>query len=170
MSAPEAPLRPLDLLGALLEHGVEFVVIGGFSLAAHGVVRGTKDIDIIPAPGTENLARLAGALKELEATVMLAEDFDPDELGIEPDVDGLSRGGNWALRTALGRLDVMQDVAGVKSYDELHRGAVAHELPGLDRAPLFAGLDDLIAMKLAAGRDQDRLDIAELERARGAAE
>ena len=49
MSTPsrrEPPLRALELMETLLRHGVEFVVIGGFSLAAHGYVRGTKDLDI----------------------------------------------------------------------------------------------------------------------------
>lgn len=43
-------LQAEPLLSTLRRHGVEFVVIGGFSLAAHGVVRGTQDIDIVPAP------------------------------------------------------------------------------------------------------------------------
>jgi hypothetical protein len=47
--AGEPPLRPLELLGELLRNDVDFVVIGGFSLAAHGVVRATKDVDIVPA-------------------------------------------------------------------------------------------------------------------------
>jgi hypothetical protein len=44
--------------------------------------------------------------------VMLA-----DELGIAPDEVGLGLGGNWVLRTRLGRLDVMQDVPGAKGYE-----------------------------------------------------
>lgn len=161
------PLRALELLGELLRHRVEFVVIGGFSLAAHGLVRGTKDVDIVPAPDRANLARLADALAELGAEVDLAADFQPAELGLKPDADGLARGGNWVLSTLLGRLDIMQAVAGVRGYEQLRAGAVRHEPVGLGEAVLFAGLDDLVAMKLAAGRDQDLLDIAELERARG---
>jgi len=169
MSEGRAPvLRPLEILQTLLRHGVSFVVIGGFSLAAHGYVRGTKDVDIVPDPAPENLARLAAALAEIDAEIMLADDFDPAELGIGPDQEGLALGGNWVLRTTLGRLDVMQDVAGVKGYRQLRSGAVDHEVPGVAGSLLFAGLDDLIAMKLAAGRDQDLLDVAELERARAA--
>jgi hypothetical protein len=163
------PLRPLELLAALRAHGVEFVVIGGFSLAAHGYVRGTKDVDIVPAPDSENLRRLAAALADLEAEIDLAEDFDAAELGIAPDADGLAFGGNWVLRTRLGRLDVMQDVPGVKGYDELWHGAVNYRPGDLDHDILFAGIDDLIRMKLAAGREQDRVDIAALEQARGQA-
>lgn len=56
----------------------------------------------------------------------------------------------------------------MKSYAQLRAGAITRELPGFDRPPLFAGLDDLIALKQAAGRDQDLADVAELERRRQA--
>ncbi|MDX6698790.1 MAG: hypothetical protein QOE65_2187 [Solirubrobacteraceae bacterium] len=168
MTQAPAPLDPLALFRALHARGVEYVVIGGFSLAAHGVVRGTKDVDVFPDPDPKNLERLAEALGDLEARVHGMDDFAPDEFPAQLDADGLGAGGNWVLSTVHGRLDVMQYVAGVKGWDQLREGAVAYEIPGLDHAPLFAGLDDLVAMKRAAGRDQDLLDIVELERARGA--
>lgn len=150
------------MLRLLAEHGVQFVIIGGFALSAHGVVRGTKDIDVMPDPRPGNLGRLAAALRALDAEVM----FSPSELGLVPDQDGLSRGGNWVLRTRLGRLDVMQDVAGAKSYDALRSAAVERDVPGA--GPFwFSGYDDLIAMKVAAGRPQDELDVTSLHRARG---
>lgn len=164
---PVVALQPEALLATLIDAGVRFVVIGGFSLAAHGIVRGTKDVDVVPDPDPANLSRLAAALVDLEAEVLLADDFDPAELGIRPDADGLALGGNWVLRTRLGRLDVMQHVAGVRSYEMLQRHAVTYDLPGAGTIR-FAGLDDLIAMKSAAGRPQDELDVANLERARRA--
>jgi hypothetical protein len=166
VSAPAPVLHAERLLRTLREHGVDLVVIGGFALSAHGVVRGTKDVDIVPGPDPPNLRRLASALRALDAEVMLAEDFAPSELGLEPDEEGLALGGNWVLRTRLGRLDVMQDVPGLKSYAALRARAVDVDVP--DAGPvLFAGLDDLIAMKVAAGRPQDELDVASLLRARG---
>jgi hypothetical protein len=160
------PLSADRLLSTLKTHGVEFVVIGGFSLAAHGVVRGTKDLDIMPAPASENLARLANALRDMAARPLLADDFDPVELGLEPDASGLLAGGNWVLATQYGRLDVMQLVEGVKSYEDLYGRAVMASAPGVEQPVAFAGLDDLVAMKTAAGRPQDLIDIADLERAR----
>lgn len=166
MSEP-APLEPLALFRVLRAHGVEYVVIGGFALSAHGVVRGTKDVDIFPAPDAGNLANLAQALDALEARVHGMDDFEPHEFPAQLDTEGLGAGGNWVLSTRHGRLDVMQDVSGVRGWEQLRAGAVAYDVPTLGHAPLFAGLDDLVAMKRAAGRDQDLLDIAELERARG---
>lgn len=48
-------LDPLPLLRALHERGVEYVVVGGFALNAHGVIRVTKDLDIVPNPSERNL-------------------------------------------------------------------------------------------------------------------
>jgi hypothetical protein len=159
------PLDALTLLRALRDHDVDFVVIGGFSLAAHGYVRGTKDVDIVPNPAIGNLRRLAEALRALKAEVALGD--LAGELGLEPDEAGLAGGGNWVLETVHGRLDVMQDVPGSPGYGALRARAVLHVVPDAGPVP-FAGLDDLIAMKRAAGRPQDLIDIAELERSRPA--
>jgi hypothetical protein len=162
---PEPTFRPLDLLGELVRHGVDFVVIGGFSLAAHGVVRGTKDVDVVPEPTRDNLARLMTALEALEAEPLAVGDFRPNEL-VELTLENLATGGNWLLRTKLGRLDVMQHVPGMTSYGELRADAVVVQLRDLDLAAAFAGYEDLIAMKQASGREQDLRDITELELAR----
>ena len=60
----------------------------------------------------------------------------------------------------------MQDVAGARSYARLRAGAVRHEVPDAGLF-WFSGFDDLIAMKVAAGRPQDQLDVTSLRRARG---
>jgi hypothetical protein len=152
-------LRPQELLAALRRHEVEFVVIGAFALAPHGYVRATTDVDIVPNPERDNLNRLAAALRELDAAVALG-DLDPDELGLEPDAEGLSAGGNWGLATRYGRLDVMQDVPGLRSWEALRAGAVAiNEI-------LYAGYDELISMKVASGREEDLRDVGALEAGR----
>ena len=52
-----ARLQPLELLRVLREHDVDFLVIGGVAVAAHGYVRATKDVDIIPEPSATNALR-----------------------------------------------------------------------------------------------------------------
>ena len=152
-------LRPRELLGRLHDHGVEFDVIGGFALAPHGYVRATKDLDIVPEPSPGNLARLAAALRDLDARVDLG-DLGNEELGPISDEQGLRAGGNWALLTRLGRLDVMQDVPGLRDYAQLREGAV--DVNGTR----YAGYDELISMKVASGRVEDLRDIGALESAR----
>ncbi|HVP03901.1 MAG TPA: hypothetical protein VMT10_15135 [Solirubrobacteraceae bacterium] len=160
MADAQVRLRPRDLLAALHRHDVEFVVIGAMSLAVHGYVRATKDLDVVPDPERPNLRRLAEALRSMDARVDLG-DMDADELSLEPDEDALSGGGNWVLTTTFGRLDVMQDVPGLRDYKHLRGGAV--EVNGT----LYAGYDEVLSMKSAAGREEDLRDIAALKHARG---
>lgn len=166
-SAPP-PLRFFELLGALVAHEVEFVLIGGFALGFHGAERATKDVDIVPGPGEDNLTRLWRALEELEAKPHGLEDFRPEEMPLEWSLEGLILGGgNWIVHTRFGRLDVMQWVDPFDSYDALRANAVEEYMEEVGGTILVAGLDDLIAMKEVAGRDQDLIDITRLRMAHG---
>ena len=167
-AATPPPLRFFDLLRTLVEHEVEFVVIGGFALGFHGAERATKDVDIVPAPGEQNLTRLWQALDELEAEPQGLEDFRSEEIPIEWSLQGLIEGGgNRILHTRFGRLDVMQWVPPFDSYDELRVGAVEERVEEVGGRVLVAGLDDLVAMKEVAGRDQDLIDVTRLRMAHG---
>ncbi|HEY7693318.1 MAG TPA: hypothetical protein VH816_13355 [Gaiellaceae bacterium] len=155
-------LRPLELLRVLVEQDVEFVVIGGFSLAAYGVQRATKDVDVVPDPERSNLERLYEALRGIDARPIELDDFEPRELPVAFDLEALLAGGNWALSTELGRIDLMQWLEGV-DYRSLRSRAEFRDVPGAGRV-WFAGREDLIAMKLAAGRPQDLVDVESLRR------
>ncbi len=48
-----------ELLRRLSKANAEFVVVGGLAVSAWGVVRGTKDIDVVLSPDAENLKRVA---------------------------------------------------------------------------------------------------------------
>ena len=57
------PPQQLDadtILRTLIEHGVEFVVIGGLAVGAHGYPRATKDVEVVPAPDPDNRRRRSG--------------------------------------------------------------------------------------------------------------
>lgn len=164
-------VEPLELdadaiLRALVERDVEFVVIGGLAVAAHGYIRGTNDIDIVPNPDRQNLALLFDALVALAAEPIETGDFRPEQMPVAFDVEGLVHGGNWTLRTLRGRLDILQRAAGFESYEALGSRALELDLRDVGRV-LFAGYDDLVAMKEAAGRPQDHEDLQRLREARG---
>lgn len=157
-------LDPIPLLRFLEERGIEHIVIGGFAVNAHGFIRVSKDLDIVPNPNRENLERLANALRELNASNAEGDDFDDSEFPLDPmSADDLSEGGNFRLDTDLGELDIMQWVAGLdgdNSYAELARQAIGGQPDGVHVQ--ICGLAHLRAMKRAAGRPRDLDDLKHL--------
>lgn len=159
-----APLEAASLLAALTQGGVRFIVIGGLAVGAHGFPRATKDIDIVPEPSRENLERLAGVLSDLDYEIIGGEEFEAEEL-VHPDVQGLLDGGSWVLRTRFGRLDILQHLEPDIEYSALDADAIEDEVFGAKVR--FCGYAHLVAMKEAAGRDQDLVDLARLRASRG---
>jgi len=159
-----APLDAKSLFAALDTAEVRFIVIGGFAVSAHGYLRGTKDLDIVPDPDPENLQRLAGALSQLDAKIMGAEEFAKEEV-VQPDVAGLAMGGNFVLMTDYGRLDILQVVNPDFEYQDLDATAIEDQVLG--HRVRFCGYEDLVRMKKAAGRLEDELDLKRLRAARG---
>jgi hypothetical protein len=168
-ATPRRALEVDELLEVIDAHEVEYVIIGGFAVAAHGHPRATKDVDICPNPKQANLRRLAAALEELEATPIDLDEFK-GEFDLRPDYEGLQQGGNWTLMTKHGRLDVMQTFSfegtdeELGDYTDLAGHAVSRDFYG--KARRFCGYEDLLAMKRAANRDQDRIDVNSLKQAR----
>src|SRR3954453_20738390 len=96
---------PDELIAPLKAGGVDYVLIGGLAVAAHGCPRATKDIDIVPDPEPGHLPRLSHVLRRIYARHFAAGDFDPAESPFDPlDPSDLRAGGNRDLATRLGRL------------------------------------------------------------------
>jgi hypothetical protein len=157
-------LEAEPLLDVLADHEVEYLVVGGFAVSAHGFPRATKDIDICPEPSDANLGRLADALADLHAELIGLDEFE-GEFDLEPNLEGLKLGGNWVLMTKHGRLDVMQHLKGLGEegggWAELRPHAVKRTFLGHET--LFCSYEDLVKMKTAAGRDQDKVDVRTLK-------
>lgn len=169
MTAPPRTLRAWELLGALVDCNVEFFVIGGLAVGVYGYERGTKDVDVVPEPTFENLTRLHSALRELEAEPIEIGDFRPEELPYPLSPEGLAQGGNWAILTRAGRIDVMQYIDGLLETPEDYRELAARAMPLETQVGTvhFVGYDDLLRMKYAEARDVDLIDIRALREARG---
>jgi predicted nucleotidyltransferase len=159
-----AELDIRGLLAELVEGSVEFLIIGGVAVGFHGYVRATKDVDVVPAPDPENLAKLARTLRGLGAEIEGAQEFDSEELPDPLDPEALALGGNWVLHTRLGRFDVMQWIGDDALWERLSPKAIETEIDGLTIK--VVGYDDLIALKELAGRPEDLMDIQRLRQAR----
>jgi predicted nucleotidyltransferase len=159
-----AELDIRGLLQELVAEKVDFLIIGGVAVGYHGHVRATKDVDVVPAPDSANLKRLARVLVQLDAEVEGADDFDPSELPDPLDPAVLGEGGNWVLSTRLGRLDIMQWIGDEALWDRLSPAAIEDEIGGL-RIKMVS-YDDLVALKKLASRPEDLADLQRLDEAR----
>jgi hypothetical protein len=77
---------PAALFAALAERRIEYVLIGGWAVNAHGYRRFTGDVDICPAPDASNLTRLAGLVRDLGGRQLGLDDFGQEELPGADDV------------------------------------------------------------------------------------
>jgi hypothetical protein len=151
-----------ELLRRLAEADAEFILIGGLALNAWGVIRGTKDVDIVVNPDPENLKRVAEVAVAAGGRVQRGDAM----LGSAPSIaTEIAGGAQTAIETDLGRLDVVQGLDGVPTYADLRRRASVAEVLGVEVA--VCSVDDLRAMKSAAGRTRDLADLEDLEAAEG---
>ncbi len=142
----------IELLSALNAHGVEYLIVGGHAVNAHGVPRSTKDLDILFRASYPNSERLFRALAQFGTPLgMLTEESfrgRPEQvfqIGVEPS-----------------RIDLLQSIDGV-DFDQ----AWSHRVEARVHATLpvsFLGRDDLIRNKQATGRLQDLADVDKLLR------
>lgn len=139
-----------DMLSCLKDEEVEFIIVGAYALAAHGLPRATGDIDIWVRNSPVNAQKILRALAKFGAPVSnLSEDdfFTPDkvlQLGVEPS-----------------RIDLLTGIDGVE-FDKAWENKIHVRIDGLEIYVLSKA--DLLRNKLAANRDKDRSDIAWLEK------
>lgn len=136
------------------------MLIGGLAVNAWGVVRGTKDVDIVVAPDPENLKRVAEVAVAIGGQVQTGESFLSSQFSLAA---RLETGEQVAIETDLGRLDVVQGLDGVPAYEELQGRATETDILGVTVA--VCSVEDLKTMKRAAGRTRDLADLEDLDAA-----
>jgi len=155
MSRParEPSLDAAGIVQVLNRHGVRYVVIGAFAaIAQRAPIPATRDIDLTPDVGLDNLARLSAALRELKARIRT--ETVPE--GLPFDHDGAYLGGAavWNLICRYGEFDLSLRPSGFSNgYRQLARRAHRVRVEGIEVS--IADLDDIIASKEAAGRPKD---------------
>ena len=139
-----------DLLAAFNARGVEFLVVGAYALAAHGLVRATKDLDVWVRPETANAKGVLAALTDFGAPLhdLTADDLSQPGLIFQIGVDPI-------------RIDVITSIDGVAFSD-----AWAHRVSArfADQEVSVLSREHLLANKRASGREQDLVDVKWLER------
>lgn len=151
----DAGFDPENIFEALADSDVRFVLIGGMAAILHGDAGVTMDVDITPAYDTENLDRLATALRGIRARIRT--EGAPN--GLPFDCSGeflrnLGPDGMLNLTTRYGYVDLAFMPSGTEGFEDLKNNAVTVNATGVSL--LVASLADVIRSKSAADRDKDR--------------
>lgn len=154
------PLRLRVLLERLCSADVDFVLVGGLAVNAWGYLRATRDVDLVPDPAPENLARLDALLVGLGGRVEVGGQL----LGSSAIKTFLRTGDRTLVLTDLGRVDILQGLPQVPSFAALDARSSEVDIDGL--VVKVCSLDDLVAMKQASDRPRDRDDLEALRATR----
>jgi len=138
-----------DILRALSERKVKFLLVGAYAMAAHGYPRSTMDIDLWVRPDPENASLTLWALEDFGAP---SGDLSPEDLQKE----GLV----FQIGVAPRRIDILTSVDGLKFEDAFARSSIIE----IDAISLHVlSIPDLITNKRATGRTKDLADAELLE-------
>jgi hypothetical protein len=135
----------VEMLSALSAAGVEFLVVGAYAMAAHGLPRATGDIDIWVRPTPENAAHVIRALEVFGAPFF---DLEVEDL-IRPDMV-------FQIGVAPARIDILTGITGV-GFEEAWPNRLTVTID--DQVVPVLGVEELIRNKAATGRPKDQADL-----------
>ena len=139
-----------DILLALSAEGVEFLIVGAYALAVHGLPRATGDLDIWVRSTQENAGKLWKALLRFGAPLadMNVKDF------LSPDVV-------YRMGLPPSQIDILTSITGV-DFDVAWSNRIEQEVEGVKVFVISRG--DQILNKRSTDRPKDKLDADWLER------
>lgn len=138
-----------DMLRALCDEKVKFILVGAYAMAAHGYPRATMDIDIWVMPSPQNADAVLRALRKFGAPLHNLSKEDLQEKGTV-----------FQIGVAPRRIDIITQASGLQ-FEETYRASISLNIEGIEvRIP---SIEDLIRNKKAAGRTKDLVDAETLE-------
>jgi predicted nucleotidyltransferase len=137
-----------ELLRAFNDHAVKYLIVGGYAFGVYAEPRATKDLDIFIRSDEENSKAVFRALAQYGAPL---GDFT---------VADFMDGATFQIGQPPARIDILQQIDGI-IFDEAWANRIEGLIDGQIQAAVISR-DDLIRNKLAAGREQDLLDVKKL--------
>ncbi|HEX3103147.1 MAG TPA: DUF6036 family nucleotidyltransferase [Terriglobales bacterium] len=137
-----------ELLRAFNDHGVKYLIVGGYAFGVHAEPRATKDLDIFIRSDEENSKAVFRALAQYGAPL--------GDLTVANFMDGST----FQIGQPPARIDILQQIDGI-TFDEAWTNRIEGMIDGQIQAAVLSR-DDLIQNKLASGREQDLLDVKKL--------
>lgn len=128
---------------------VQYLIVGGYAVGAHGLPRATKDLDVWVLADKHNAEVLMAALEDFGFgdVGLNASDFTRDDVVVQLGYPPL-------------RIDILTSIDGV-SFGDAYPHRVDEVVDGV--LIRFIGRNELIVNKRAAGRGQDLADADRLE-------
>lgn len=151
-----AGYQPEVLVGALVRHGVAFVLFGGGQRSTDETRTLEQSLDIVAESGPDNLARLAAALRELQITLFSGDSLSGIPFRRTPEM--LARAGAWNLTCPAGRISLSMLPAGPGGYADLLGAATTSTLG--ESTVKSASLLDVVRFR---GRMRERWVLPSLE-------
>jgi len=157
-------MKTAELIQCLSDEQIQYVLVGGLAVQLHGFLRATFDIDLVLAMNSENLTRFIAVAKRHGLVPGIPVPLDslanPDLIDQWHREKGMLAFSLREPQPGGSVVDVL--VRPEVPFERLMANAVMGELSGR-RVPI-ASIPDLLAMKRAAGRPKDMLDVIALEK------
>jgi hypothetical protein len=137
-----------EFIRILSAHLVRFLIVGGYAMAHHGLVRATNDVDVLIATDPRNLARVRAATLEFVGVT-------PAESALRPPR------GMFRIGPPAAHVDVTTKVDGIADFHRVWERRSRGEFFGVPVS--YLSLEDMLRTKRASNRPKDVGDIAWLE-------
>lgn len=140
-----------EMLQCLADEAVEFLIVGAYALAAHGIPRSTADFDIWVNPTSENSQRVYRALATFGAPLDSVTPADFAEEGVL-----------FQIGVVPCRIDIITKISGDISFSTAMSQAETVDFDNVSM-PILS-LDNLLTNKEATGRPKDIEDVKLLKK------